>query len=167
MSDLAWHCSEFEIFYKKTEALVNKLFDDRSVAEWKEMSNNGTRRVFNSGIGSLTSFGGRQYTNSNSEMIENPENLTVATPGLISGVGPGIKRDLTYCLARYAAANVRPCEEGEGCGPILGFTFEVNNLDEYRSLRRRESSYDRLQVTPRNFQSPLDPDAVSDTSEIT
>ncbi|EJK49046.1 hypothetical protein THAOC_32115 [Thalassiosira oceanica] len=151
--------SEFEIFYKKTEALVNKLFDDRSVAEWKEMSNNGTRRVFNSGIGSLTSFGGRQYTNSNSEMIENPENLTVATPGLISGVGPGIKRDLTYCLARYAAANVRPCEEGEGCGPILGFTFEVNNLDEYRSLRRRESSYDRLQVTPRNFQSPLDPDA--------
>mmetsp|Transcript_22142 Transcript_22142/g.50698 ORF Transcript_22142/g.50698 Transcript_22142/m.50698 type:complete len:927 (-) Transcript_22142:148-2928(-) len=151
--------SEFEIFYKKTEALVNKLFDDRSVAEWKEMSNDGTRRVFNSGIGSLTSFGGRQYTNSNSEMIENPENLTVATPGLISGVGPGIKRDLTYCLARYAAANVRPCEEGEGCGPILGFTFEVNNLDEYRSLRRRESSYDRLQVTPRNFQPPLDPDA--------
>ncbi|CAB9503369.1 expressed unknown protein [Seminavis robusta] len=123
--------------------------------EWRTISANSTRRVFNFGVGSLTSYGSRQHT-VDPVMPEPPPTIAPAYPDRVHG----IVRELGACY-HWAAASARPCfPDRDNCTvPVVGVFFEIYE-EEWPRFRDRESNYDLLEITP-SFPLPrgLDPDA--------
>ncbi|CAB9510355.1 expressed unknown protein [Seminavis robusta] len=127
--------------------------------EWRMMSQNGTRRVFNFGIGSLSSWASRQTTATTSP-FDSPPSIAPAFPGAVGGLVREFGIEAYGACFNWAPATVRPCfPDFEDCSaPVTGFFFEIFE-EEWKSLRDREDIYDLLEVSP-NSPRPegLDPD---------
>lgn len=141
MMALGNHDVTFEALYTKLTALLDSQETpaEKRQKEWQEMSQGGTRRVFNFAIGSLLSHGGTQYT-LDKTMPENPPLVHTIVPAF----GQGVMREFTYCW-RYVAVAARPCTFNDPCPPIFGAVFEITHEDWDR-FRSRESDYDILPV---------------------
>ena len=113
--------------------------ETRFKSEWLEISKNNTNRVFNFGIGSLTSYSSRQHT-ADPTMPETPSSV----PNAIASSVNGIIREFGYCW-RYVAASARSCLPEEECIPVVGVFFEVFEED-WVNLRLRENEYAILEV---------------------
>jgi hypothetical protein len=124
--------------------------------EWRSISNNGTRRVFNFGIGSLTSYASRQRTVDPS-MPDPPPSIAPAFPDKVHG----IVRELQTCH-HYAAASARPClrHDSHECHiGVVGVFFEIFE-EEWADFRKREHQYDLLEVNPTlPLRNGMDPTA--------
>lgn len=132
--------------------LIKSLLDKEQVEkEWLELSENNTKRVFNLGIGSLTSYGSRQYTESGKDFSK----IELITP-TYPAQAIGIRRSFNDCW-RYAPMTAHICK-GDDCPPVEGAVFEVLE-DSWAELRDRESSYSIVEVSivlPLPEQLPLD-----------
>ena len=115
--------------------------------EWEIISDGGTRRVFNLGIGSLFNFASRQFTEQDKSLDPSLQSELVSPvmPQMVNGM----VREFSYCW-RYIAASGRECTSAETAGgtcKTLGAFFEIFE-DGWQSLREREASYELLPVTP-------------------
>jgi len=135
---LAWAALAVLIFPSVVNA--QDISDEQIATEWAELSNSDTRRVFNFGIGSLMSWSSRQHTQNSS---------FPTTPDLIYPSYPtkavGIRRSFNLCW-RYIPVTSSACQ-GRDCPLVVGASFEVTK-ETYPELRRREASYEFLQVEP-------------------
>ena len=109
-------------------------------AEWATLSANGTRKVYNVGIGSLTSWASIQFSEAGSKFPSNQpiHELKVATVS-------GIKKELRGCW-RYQGMQALTCgpdESEETCPNMPVVYFEVSPKS-WRYLRTRECSYDNF-----------------------
>jgi len=141
--------AEYDIDRPFIKSLLDKIQIEK---EWLELSESNTRRVFNLGIGSLTSYGSRQYTDSK----KNFSNIELVTP-TYPAQAVGIRRSFNDCW-RYAPMTANICS-GDDCPAVEGAVFEVTE-ESWPALRDRESSYSIVEVTPSlPLPEELPPDA--------
>jgi len=113
--------------------------------EWDDLSDGNKKKVYNFGIGSLTSFGSRQYTDAKKEdkFGTLPYPMSPAYPAKAKG----IRRSFNDCW-RYAAMTATVCNEGKKCPIVDGVIFEVESEESYLNLRERESAYQIVKLKP-------------------
>ena len=107
-------------------------------AEWADLSANGTRKVYNVGIGSLTSWASIQFSQAGSKFPSNQpvKQLKMANVS-------GVKKELRGCW-RYQGMRALQCEPDESektCPHMPVVYFEVPP-ETWRDLRTRECGYD-------------------------